>query len=570
MTTASIASEPAPTEEATPVLLTVDSLGVQYGEGAPAVDQLSLQVHPGELVALVGESGSGKTTVIRAVLGLLPQSATLTGGKISLGHSDVTHWKEKQFARVRGPLVGFVPQDPGTSLNPVKRIGRQVVDAIRLHSRKISGTEVKELALGKLRTAGLADAERVYAQYPHELSGGMRQRALIAIALASDPKLLIADEPTSALDVTVQKVILDHLDGLRREFDLGVLLVTHDLGVALERADRLVVMQRGQIVEQGRPDDLLSAAIHPYTRALIAAAPGSRTGRLLPRQPNASVHPTSTAPRSDTATDLLVVDSVSKHYRIGQRRADKSTFRAVDEASFTVPTGTTHAIVGESGAGKSTIVRLALGLTEPDGGSIYFDGTDTTHLGREPRREFRRHVQFVYQNPFASLDPRFTVARLIAEPLHIHKTTHTRAQLRDQVISLLNDVALDESYLDRRPNELSGGQAQRVAIARALAIRPRLVVLDEAVSALDVSVQAQVLQLLVDLQAEHGLTYLFITHDLGVVELIADTVSVMRRGTVVESGTVEAVLRSPQDPYTQTLIDAIPGRLVTGEQTGIS
>lgn len=538
-------------------LLRVDHLRVRYGAASSpvAVNDVSLEVRSGELVGLVGESGSGKTTVIRAALGLLPYNATIVSGGIHYGGVDVTRWRDRQFAGLRGPFVGYVPQDPATSLNPVKKIGRQVAEGILLHDRRLKAPEVREQALQKLAQAGLTDTERVFEQYPHELSGGMKQRALIAISLSSNPVLLIADEPTSALDVTVQKGILDHLDHLRREFNLGVLLVTHDLGVANERADRLIVMQRGRVVEEGPVPRVVGEPRHSYTRRLIAAAPSSHSARLQPtargEQPPAGDH-------ASREGDILVVDKVSKHYRVGSRRGE-SRFAALSGASFTVARGTTHAIVGESGAGKTTAARLIAGLLSADGGAIRFDGADTTSLARGRRREFRRDVQFVYQNPFSSLDPSFTVRRLLAEPLVVHNAVPSRAALQDRVRELVTAVALDEAFLSRRPAELSGGQAQRVAIARALALNPKLVVLDEPVSSLDVSVQAQVLQLLVDLQARFGLTYVFITHDLGVVRMIADTVSVMRAGKVVEEGTVDRILSDPQDRYTRTLIGAIPG-----------
>ena len=539
-------------------LLRIDRLRVRYGpEPSPAaVEDVSLEVHPSEIVAVVGESGSGKTTVIRAALGLLPYNATVVSGRIAYGGADVTRWRERQLARIRGPFVGYVPQDPATSLNPVKKVGRQVAEAILLHDRRLKAAEVRELALGKLETAGLAEAGRVFEQYPDELSGGMKQRALIAISLASNPSLLIADEPTSALDVTVQKAILDHLDHLRAEFKLGVLLVTHDLGIATERADRLIVMQRGKIVEEGPTGKVASQPRDPYTRRLIAAAPSSHSSRLRPRGVRSGLAPAGSQP--PRTGDLLVVDNVSKHYRLGTRRSG-SRFAAVSEASFTVTRGTTHAIVGESGAGKTTIARLAVGLQTVDGGRIRFEDADTTSLSRASRREFRRHAQFVYQNPYSSLDPSFTVRRLLAEPLRVHRAVPGRDALRERVRELITAVALDERYLSRRPAELSGGQAQRVAIARALALNPKLVVLDEPVSSLDVSVQAQVLQLLVDLQARYGLTYLFISHDLGVVRMIADTVSVMRAGHVVEDGPVDRIFANPHDSYTRTLIGAIPG-----------
>jgi peptide/nickel transport system ATP-binding protein len=540
-------------------LLTVEDLHVGYRVGGKlgqlAVRGVGVQVKPGELVAVVGESGSGKTTLVRAALGLLPHNAEIRQGRIGYDATDVTNWSDRQFGKVRGPFVGFVPQDPGNALNPVKRVGRQLVEAILMHDRKLPGAESRQLALEKFRTAGLTDVERVFDQFPHELSGGMKQRALIAIALASDPKLLIADEPTSSLDVTVQKTILDHLDRLRAELSLGVLLVTHDLGIATERADRLVVMQDGRVVETGPTAVVASAPSEPYTRRLLAAAPSSHNSRLeATRAAAAAGEEPATGP-------ILVTDGLVKHFKLPHRRGQHLT--AVDDVSFSIARGTTHAIVGESGAGKSTVARIVFGFTKPDAGVVTFDGVDLGPLGRAARRESRRQIQFVYQNPFSSLDPRFTVRRLIAEPLQIHRTAASRPDLDQRVSELVDAVALDPRLLRRHPAELSGGQAQRVAIARALALNPKLVVLDEAVSALDVSVQAQVLQLLVDLQASLGLTYLFITHDLGVVRLIAHTVSVMRAGRIVEDGLVGEIFADPREEYTRELIAAIPGRAVT-------
>jgi peptide/nickel transport system ATP-binding protein len=544
-------------------LLTIDDLHVAYrleGKlGQPAVRGVSVQVRPGELVAVVGESGSGKTTVVRASLGVLAQNAEVLQGRISYGETDVTKWGDRQFAKVRGPFVGFVPQDPGNSLNPVKRVGRQLVEAILLHDRKLGGPVSRQLALEKLRTAGLTDVGRIFDQFPHELSGGMKQRALIAIALASNPELLIADEPTSSLDVTVQKTILDHLDRLRAELSLGVLLVTHDLGVATERADRLVVMQAGRVVERGPTALVASKPREPYTRRLLAAAPASHNSRREATRPAAAVGD------EPAASPILVTDGLVKHFKLRHHRGN-SRLTAVDDVSFSIARGTTHAIVGESGAGKSTVARIVFGFTKPDAGTVTVDGADLGTLDRAARRRSRRQVQFVYQNPFSSLDPRFTVHRLIAEPLQIHRAVAGRPVLDQRVSELIDAVALGPRLLRRRPRELSGGQAQRVAIARALALNPKLVVLDEAVSALDVSVQAQVLQLLVDLQASLGLTYLFITHDLGVVRLIAHTVSVMRRGRIVEDGPVGEIFADPREKYTRELIAAIPGRDVSPGQ----
>ncbi|MCC3313849.1 dipeptide ABC transporter ATP-binding protein [Nocardia africana] len=521
-------------------LLRIDDLTVRYRDAAgPAVSGVSLEVAAGEFVSIVGESGSGKSTTIHAALRLLPPAARVRARALEIGGHDVSRWSDRRLARVRGPVVGFVPQDPGTSLNPVKPVGRQVLDALRLHRRADAG---RDLVVEKLAAAGLAAPERVYRQYPHELSGGMKQRVLIAIALANDPVLLVADEPTSALDVTVQKRILDRLTVLREELGLGVLLVTHDLGVAAERSDRLLVMQRGRIVEQGAAAAVLSAPRHDYTRALLAAAPAAHPGRLVP-SPGVPVRPAVAS-----AQPVLRLSEVTKGF---------GGVRAVDEVTLAVRAGTTHAIVGESGAGKSTLARLVVGLQRPEAGAVWLDDVRVDGRGRRPR-SLRWQIQLVYQNPYTSLDPRFDVAAIIGEPLQAFGLIRDRAARRRRVAELLDAVALDRAHLSRRPAELSGGQRQRVAIARALAAEPRVLVLDEAVSALDVSVQAQILQLLTDLQAEHGLTYLFITHDLGVVRLIADDVSVMRHGRVIETGSVASVFEEPREDYTRTLLAAVP------------
>ncbi|AHH17834.1 putative ABC transporter, ATP-binding protein [Nocardia nova SH22a] len=523
-------------------LLRIDDLTVRYRDAAaPAVSGLSLEVAAGEFVSIVGESGSGKSTTIHAALRLLPPAAQVRARALEIGGQDVSGWSDRRLARVRGPVVGFVPQDPGTSLNPVKPVGKQVLEALRLHRRADAG---RELAVEKLAAAGLAAPERVYRQYPHELSGGMKQRVLIAIALANDPALLVADEPTSALDVTVQKRILDRLTVLREELGLGVLLVTHDLGVAAERSDRLLVMQHGRIVEQGAASAVLAAPRHEYTRRLLAAAPAAHSGRLVPSS--------GVTVRSEAvpAQPVLRLAEVTKSFGGG--------VRAVDEVSLAVRAGTTHAIVGESGAGKSTLARLVVGLTRPESGAVWLEEVRVDGKGRRSR-PLRQQIQLVYQNPYTSLDPRFDIAAIIGEPLQAFGLIRDRAARRKRVAELLDAVALDRAHLHRRPAELSGGQRQRVAVARALAAEPRVLVLDEAVSALDVSVQAQILQLLTDLQAEHGLTYLFITHDLGVVRLIADDVTVMRDGRVVETGSVAQVFESPREEYTRTLLAAVPG-----------
>ncbi|WP_405183081.1 ABC transporter ATP-binding protein [Nocardia sp. NBC_01377] len=528
-------------------LLRVQDLSVRYGPRAEdAVDGVSLVVRPGEFVSIVGESGSGKSTTIHAALHLLPPGARVRATALELDGRDITGWNDRKLARLRGPFVGFVPQDPGTSLNPVKRVGTQVLEALRLHRRMASGPG-RDLALAKLELAGLPDPERVYERYPHELSGGMKQRVLIAIALANDPALLVADEPTSALDVTVQKVILDHLAGLRTTLGLGVLLVTHDLGVAAERSDRLLVMQHGRIVEQGSVEQILTDPREEYTRKLVETAPSRHSVRLRPSRKRESV-----AVSEPSGPPLLSLRGLTKTF-------GSAGFRAADDVGIDVAAGSTHAIVGESGAGKSTVARIAVGFTAPDSGSVWFDGQRISGRSRRQWRPVRRGIQFVYQNPYSSLDPRFDVEQIIAEPLVTFGLVDGRARRRERVTELLDSVALERAHLSRKPAELSGGQRQRVAIARALAAGPRVLVLDEAVSALDVSVQAQILQLLVDLQHEQGLTYLFITHDLGVVRLVADEVTVMRAGRVVESGTVASVFAAPEHEYTERLLAAVPG-----------
>jgi peptide/nickel transport system ATP-binding protein len=521
-------------------LLEVDNLEVSFGD-VPAVLGAGFRLMPGQRVAVVGESGSGKSTTAHAVLGLLPGAGRVTGGRIQLRGEDITHADEKRLRRLRGREIGLVPQDPMSNLNPVARVGRQVAETLVVHGMA-SPREAPARAVEILAEAGLPEPARRARQYPHEFSGGMRQRVLIAIGLACRPDLLIADEPTSALDVTVQRQILDHLEKLTHELGTALLLVTHDLGLAVDRADQVVVMSKGKVVEAGPARQILTDPQHEYTRRLVAAAPSLATPRRRTAEPSTD--------------DLVVeVDGVSKEYRM---RGRSGVLRAVDDVSFTVGRGRTTAIVGESGSGKTTTARMVLGLVPATSGTIRLDGTEVVGLRGARLRAARRAMQPVFQDPYASLDPTFTVERLITEPLRIFGVGD-RAERQARVLELLEQVALSATLAQRYPNELSGGQRQRVAIARALAVGPRLVVCDEAVSALDVLVQDQILKLLDSLQNELGLSYLFISHDLAVVRAIAHDVVVMRGGRVVEQGTVDRVLNSPADPYTQQLLDAIPG-----------
>ncbi|WP_371300538.1 dipeptide ABC transporter ATP-binding protein [Cellulomonas sp. Y8] len=540
---------------ATPVL-EVEGLEVGYrtrdGQVYRAVRGVDLRVRPGEVVALVGESGSGKSTTAHAALHLLARGGSVTGGRIRLGGRDVSDLTEREWQGVRGREVGLVPQDPTVSLNPVQRVGDQVAEVLVIHGLA-RRREARRRAVALLEQAGVPDPAARARQYPHELSGGLRQRVLIAIAIAAGPRLIVADEPTSALDVTVQRRILDHLETLVRDRGTALLLITHDLGVAADRADRIVVLEHGVVVEEGTADEVLADPRHPYTRQLIAAAPSLADGRL-----GLSAAEAPAAPAAEVAPVLELVD-VRKDFPRPRGAAGARSLVAVDGVSLRVDRGTTYALVGESGSGKSTTARLALHLEQPTAGRVRFRGEDVTGARGETLRRLRRGFQVVYQSPYASLDPRFTVADVIAEPLRAYGVG-TRAERAERVRELLADVALPADAARRSPRELSGGQRQRVAIARALALRPDLVVLDEPVSALDVSVQAQILDLLVRLQAEHGLTYLFISHDLAVVRRVADHVGVLHDGRLVEQGTAEAILLDPREDYTRELVAAIPGR----------
>ncbi|MDT5088123.1 MAG: oligopeptide transport system ATP-binding protein oppD [Mycobacterium sp.] len=523
-------------------LLSVTGLEVRFGDD-PAVRGVDLEVRVGQTVAIVGESGSGKSTTAAAILGLLPPGGHITAGRIEFDGVDLTAATRRQLRAIRGSGIGYVPQDPMSNLNPVWRIGFQVREALRANS-------IDRHAVQLLADAGLPEPGLRARQYPHQLSGGMCQRALIAIGLAGRPRLLIADEPTSALDVTVQRRVLDHLQQLAGELGTAVLLITHDLALAAERAERLIVMNQGQVVETAAAEVILRTPQHPYTQRLVAAAPSLRSA------------PTTRPAAARDAPDLIVACGLTKTYP-SSRGAPwrRSQVHAVDDVSFRLRRGTTLAVAGESGSGKSTLARMVLGLLQPSSGTVVFDGHDVSGAVSPGRREtlaFRRRIQPVFQNPYGSLDPMYSVAQIIEEPLRIHRIGDRR-QRQNTVRELAEQVALPSSLLNRRPRELSGGQRQRVAIARALALRPEVVVCDEAVSALDVVVQAQILELLAELQTALGLTYLFISHDLAVIRQIADEVMVMQAGRVVEHGATEDVFTRPQHEYTRQLLAAVPG-----------
>ena len=528
-------------------LLEVENLAIAYKMGEReqrVVHGVSFTVAPGEVVALVGESGSGKTTTAQAVLGLLASNGRVESGAIRLNGTDITRWPQKRLDGIRGSVVSLIPQDPGSSLNPVRTIGSQLAEVMQIHKRG-DRKAIQARVLDLLTRVGLTPAEMRARQYPHELSGGMKQRVLIAIAVALNPALIIADEPTSALDVTVQGRILDLIDELRRENGTSVLLVTHDLGVAADRADRLVVLQGGRIQEQGPVKEVLTAPSSAYTRRLLSDSPSLSKPQM--KRP-------ALAATEDFA---VIVEGLTHDFPASGGAAQN--FRAVEDVSFKVRRGSTHAIVGESGSGKTTTARSVVGFLKPSKGRILIDGVELTTLKGEALRKFRKHIQLVYQNPYASLDPRQTIFRIVEEPLLNFEPmpAPTRAA---KVRDMMGRVGLSESFLERHPRALSGGQRQRVAIARALVLDPRVLVLDEAVSALDVTVQSQILALLDELQKALGLTYLFVSHDLAVVRQISDTVSVMHKGRQVDAGPVETVFARPESDYTRELIDAIPGR----------
>lgn len=542
-----------------------------------AVDGVNITLYRGQSLAIVGESGSGKSTTAHAIINLLPGSGQVTGGQILLDGQDLTKFDKHEMEAVRGRKIGFVPQDPMSNLNPVWSIGFQVEEAIKANGIATGKKAVKARAIEVLKQAGLQDADRRLKQFPHQFSGGMRQRVLIGMGLAANPQLLIADEPTSALDVTVQRVILDHLESLTRELGTTLLFITHDLGLAAERAEQLVVMYKGRVVESGPSVQILQNPQHPYTQRLVAAAPSLASRRI---QATGSISAAESSMSEDAAAaageaiDLIataearaealeaaasqppaiVVEDLTKVYKI----RGAGDFTAVDGVSFQIAKGTTTALVGESGSGKSTVAKMLLKLEDATSGRILVGGADLASVHGKELFSLRSRMQPVFQDPYGSLNPLRNIGNTIAEPLMTHKVG-TKASRRERVFELLDQVSLPRTLVGRYPNELSGGQRQRIAIARALALKPEIVVLDEAVSALDVLVQAQILRLLADLQAELGLTYLFITHDLAVVRVIADNVCVMQKGRIVEAATTDEVFENPQQQYTKDLLAAIPG-----------
>jgi len=507
--------------------LTVSNLTVSIG-GTVVVDGVSLEVAPGECLAIVGESGSGKTMTANSLLGLQPRAARVTADELVVAGIDARDFSERQWRGVRGRSVGLVSQDALVALDPLRRVGREVAEPIEVHE-VASRDEIGERVLQLLRDVAVPQPEVRARQYPHELSGGLRQRALIASALAAGPRVLIADEPTTALDATVQRQILDLLAELR-DSGIGILLISHDLRAVSKLADRVAVMQAGRIVETGPTRRVMEEPQHPYTRVLLAAVPTERV---------------------PSVTDGDVVLD-ARDVSVAYRRPDGGVTQALDDVSINLRSGHTLGIVGESGSGKSTLARVLLGAEHPDAGAVLLDGRPWSALTERERRPLRGNIQLIDQDSYASFDPRYTVARIIGEAVAL--ADDDRAVRDARVRELLGQVGLSPELLGRRARQLSGGQRQRVAIARAIARRPRILVCDEPVSALDASIQAQVLALLERLQRDLGLTLVFISHDLAVIRQMSDEIAVMWEGRVVESGEASGVLSSPRHPFTQALL----------------
>ncbi|WP_431816265.1 dipeptide ABC transporter ATP-binding protein [Gordonia jacobaea] len=547
------AVDPAPALE-------VDSLRVTFDYPRPAVSDISLRVNRREIVALVGESGSGKTMTARAAIGLLPEHAVATGS-VKVDGVEVLNASERELNTIRGTGVAMIFQEPQTALNPAQTVGWQLRQALRTH-QSISKRDARRRAVELLSLVEIPDPEQRVDYYPHQLSGGQKQRVVIALALANDPALLLADEPTTALDVSVQREILDLLLRLRGRIDAGILLITHNLGVVADIADRVVVVQLGEVVERGTVFDIFARPTQPYTRQLLDAVPKLPTDDSTDDD-STDDESAGAASDSDTSTDIddagspvpiVAVEHVTAVHRGGFGR---KPVVALDDVSLHVDPGEVVGVVGESGSGKTTLGRSIGGLTHLSGGKILVDGHDLDAVDRTQLRSLRHTIAFVPQDPTASLDPRFTVAESIREPLDIQHIG-TRAEQSTRVEELLDAVHLPRSFADRLPHELSGGQRQRVALARALSVRPKLLIADEPTSALDVSVQARVLELFADLQHELGFAALFISHDLAVVEQVSDRVYVLRNGRVVEHGSARDVLTRPRDEYTRALLDAVP------------
>ncbi|MBG9783022.1 ABC transporter ATP-binding protein [Shouchella lehensis] len=524
-------------------LMRISDLSVGFINGddyIEAVKQISFTINKGETLGIVGESGSGKSVTAKAIMQLLSPSAVYgDDSQIEFLSTNLLDLPEKKMQRIRGKEIGMVFQDPMTSLNPTKTVGKQITESIRKH-QKLTPHKAKQEALVLMEKVGIAEVEQRFKQYPHEFSGGMRQRIVIAIALASKPRLLIADEPTTALDVTVQAQLLDLLKDIQAETGTSILLITHDFGVVAELCDRVIVMKEGEIVEENQATDIFDYPQHPYTKRLLDAFPKMMTDKEEPTF-------------SDNKP-LLQVRNLKQYFQLAKGHVTK----AVNDVSFTIYEGESFGFVGESGSGKSTTGRSLLHLHKPTSGEVLYEGFDLGHLTPNELKHMRRHIQIIFQDPYASLDPRLKIIDSIGEALDLHQLVQTKQERYTRVVELLTLVGLDRDMAYRYPHEFSGGQRQRIGIARALAVQPKLIVCDEILSALDASIQTQMIELLKDLQQKLGLTYLFIAHDLSMVQQFCDRVAVMYKGRIVEMGSTKRIFEQPHHPYTKNLLAAIP------------
>lgn len=559
-------------------LLRIENLSVEFMAETgttSAIKNISFTVSRSEIVALVGESGSGKSVTSLAVLQLLPSPpARYSTGKIiftdATGKSmNLLDKTRNQLQDIRGNQIAMIFQEPMTSLNPVLTCGEQVMEALLLH-QKLNRQEAKQKTLEWFEKVKLPDPSVVFKKYPHQLSGGQKQRVMIAMAMCCEPSLLICDEPTTALDVTVQKTILQLIKELQLQTGMGVIFITHDLGVVSEIADRAIVMYKGEIAEQGTVSKIFTSPQHPYTKALIACRPvNHRRGERLPvvsdflePKPKSNIHSGLNEKKATDSNEVILSAKNVSVWFPNQKKLFGKTheyIKAVDDVSFEVLKGETLGLVGESGCGKTTLGRVLLRLIEPTAGNIFYNGKDLTAHKKETLHTIRKEIQIVFQDPYSSLNPRLTIGNAIAEPLRVHELIKGDKERREKVIELLEKVNLDAQHFNRYPHEFSGGQRQRIVIARALALNPSFIVCDESVSALDVSVQAQVLNLLNDLKKEFGFTIIFISHDLSVVRYISDRIMVMNKGKIVESGDADKIYDQPENDYTKNLIASIPG-----------
>ena len=562
-------------------LLSIKDLTIQFsndGELLPAVKNISIDVAPGEIVAIVGESGSGKSVTALSVLQLLPKQSVINGQILYQQNEnvpiDLLQLPASKISAIRGNHIAMIFQEPMTSLNPVLTCGHQVMEAIQVH-QKISTRAAREKTVALFARVKLPDPATIINRYPHQLSGGQKQRVMIAMAMCCNPFLLIADEPTTALDVTVQKTILELIKELQHQNNMAVIFITHDLGIVADIADKIVVMYKAEIVEQGNTNEIFRSPKHPYTKALLACTPaGKPKGKRLPVVSDfmgeavlTDNHSSALSDQSQVAevkedSTVLSVKNLHVSFPIKKNLFGRATqfFKAVDDVSFTVQKGETIGLVGESGCGKTTLGRTILQLISPTSGEIILNGKDISKLSSSVLRPMRKDLQIVFQDPYSSLNPRITIGNAILEPLKVHGLFTTNQQRREKVISLLEKVSLPADHFNRYPHQFSGGQRQRICIARALVLDPAFLIFDEMVSALDVSVQAQILNLLNDLRKEFGFTSIFISHNLSVVHYCCNRILVMHKGKIVEEGEAGQVYKHPQNEYTQQLINAIPGK----------